>query len=292
MISIIDQFPKLSWSTLKNEEIIFLEKLHHEFKFSFQELKQLIDITIDLWMWDEGRLSDLVLQIDDCEKPDKNQKKIWMGKLKQIYENLKTIPKDYNSFLKNNFQVEFNSFDMGVLETDHNLWGQCPVASEKTRCCNLYTLDAVQNCGFGCSYCCIQTFYHGNNIIFVKDLKSKLQKIKLDPAKRYHIGTGQGSDSLMWGNREGILEALLEFAARNSNVILELKTKSDNVKDLIDIGIPRNVITTWTLNTDTIIRAEEHKTANLNKRLTAARKVADAGAKVGFHFHPMVFYEN
>ena len=41
---------------------------------------------------------------------------------------------------------------------ENKVFGQCPVASEKTVCCNLMTIDAIQGCSLGCSYCSIQTF--------------------------------------------------------------------------------------------------------------------------------------
>ena len=68
-------------------------------------------------------------------------------------------------------------------KSDDEVLGVCPVFSEKTRCCNLLTLDAVMNCGFGCSYCSIQSFYHGDEIVFHEDFGEKLAKIKLDPDK-------------------------------------------------------------------------------------------------------------
>jgi len=67
-------------------------------------------------------------------------------------------------------------------------------------------------------------------IYSISTYAEKLLNLKLDQNKTYHIGTGESSDSLMWGNREGILDALFLFAANNPNVILEFKTKSDNVK--------------------------------------------------------------
>ena len=151
-------------------------------------------------------------------------------------------------------------------------------------------MDAVESCGFDCSYCSIQSFYNQNQVIFDKNFAQKLKDIKLDPNKRYHIGTGQSSDSLMWGNKEGVLDAVMEFARKHQNVILEFKTKSDNIKYLLENELPTNIIVTWSLNTPIIIENEEHLTAKLDKRITAARKVADKGIKVGFHFHPIVEY--
>jgi spore photoproduct lyase len=174
--------------------------------------------------------------------------------------------------------------------TDKSIWGMCPVASEKTVCCNLRTIDAVENCVFGCSYCAVQTFYT-DRIVFDDRFAEKLRAIDLDPDRFYHFGTGQSSDSLAWGNKHGILDALIEFAAARPNLLLELKTKSDNVRDLLARDLPANVVCSWSLNPRVVVENEEHFTASLERRLTAARAVADRGVGVAFHFHPMVYYD-
>jgi spore photoproduct lyase len=96
----------------------------------------------------------------------------------------------------------------------------------------------------------------------------------------------------MWGNRDGILDALFDFAKKYPNVILEFKTKSSNISHFLENDVPKNIIVTWSLNTQTIIDNEEHLTASLDERIGAARKLADKGVLVGFHFHPIVVYEN
>lgn len=147
------------------------------------------------------------------------------------------------------------------------------------------------NCGYECSYCSIQSFYHGEEIIFQGNFKEKLYKIPIDPDRTYHIGTGQASDSLLWGNKNNALEDLFTWVAQYPNVILELKTKSANTHYLLDHPVPRNVIVTWSLNAETIVKNEEIRTASLSARLSAARKVADKGILVGFHLHPIVAFQ-
>ncbi len=144
-------------------------------------------------------------------------------------------------------------------------------------------------CSFGCSYCTIQTFYPEQAEI-AADLAGRLRGIELDPELFFHIGTGQSSDSLVWGNRNGILDSLCDFAGRHPNVLLELKTKSDNVSYLLEREVPENLVCSWSLNPETVICNEEHGTASLDRRLAAARAVADCGRRVAFHFHPMVHY--
>ena len=181
--------------------------------------------------------------------------------------------------------------NLTVLESDHTVLGWCPVASPKTVCCNLRTLDAVQGCGMGCSYCSIQTFYDDRKVGVDGQLMEKLSKLQLDSSRRYHIGSGQSSDSLLLGDRQGILTAQLEFARNNPNIVYEFKTKSKNVSALLRADVPQNVFVCWSMNTPAVIHAEEHGTATLDDRLATARKVADHGIKVGFHFHPIVRYD-
>ena len=253
------------------------------FRFSFQELKQLIDMSIDFEMWNENRIYEIWKDFEN--------KKQTIAHVKKIYEELKNNPKSYAKFAKvapynHSRKISFiqnNKEELGL--------GKCPVASAKTRCCNLMTLDAVESCGFDCSYCSIQSFYNENKIGIDNNFAKKLKNLVLDPNKDYHIGTGQSSDSLLWGNKAGIMDALFDFAKKNPNVILEFKSKSNNIKYLLENDVPKNILCTWSINTPTIIENEEHLSATLEQRLESARALADKGVLVGFHFHPIVVYE-
>ncbi|DAB28513.1 MAG: hypothetical protein A2513_05850 [Sulfurimonas sp. RIFOXYD12_FULL_33_39] len=264
-------------------EQVFIKEKSIEFKFSFSQIRQLIDITRDLGMWNEKTIIEIF--------PNHTQKKVIFEKIIKTYEDIRRKPNSYKNFELKHVRDE-QKFSFKTEDKDGFGLGLCPVASQKTRCCNLMTLDAVQSCGFDCSYCSIQSFYNQNTITFDSSFATKLQNLDLDKSKTYHIGTGQSSDSLLWGNKEGILDALFLFAKTNPNVILEFKTKSDNIKYFLENEVPKNIICTWSLNTQIIIENEEHLTASLNKRIKAARDIADKGIKVGFHFHPIVEYEN
>jgi spore photoproduct lyase len=285
MDSYTEKFNKSITNTFYNKlplkEQEFIAQKAQEYRFSHQELLQIINIARDLEMWDEPRLSEIF--------QDHPSRKVAFAKLKKKYEELRNKPNSYENFQLKNIPKE-QKFTFKTEAKEGFGLGLCPVASEKTRCCNLLTLDAVESCGFDCSYCSIQSFYNQNTITFDASFKDKLLNLQLNPNKTYHIGTGQASDSLMFGNREGVLDALFEFARKNPNVILEFKTKSDNIAYLLENDVPKNILCTWSLNTPTIIENEEHLTASLDKRIAAARKMADKGVKVGFHFHPIVEY--
>ncbi|MEA3373546.1 MAG: radical SAM protein [Campylobacterota bacterium] len=278
-----EHLKKTSIASLSPEEQSFLIRQASTFRFSYQELKQLVDMALDFRMWGEASLTELW--------QDFPSRKAAFNAIRDQWNHLKDTPNSYSRFDPKSYKID-HKFTFVESSKESLGLGMCPVASPKTRCCNLMTLDVVESCGFDCSYCSIQSFYNDNQIGLDTDLAAKLERLELDPDRTYHIGTGQSSDSLLWGNRGGILDALFTFARNNPNVILEFKTKSDNISYFIENSVPKNIICTWSLNTPTIIDNEEHLTASLDKRIESARKVADRGVKVGFHFHPIVEYEN
>jgi len=274
---------------LKPEVRAFVSAQAETLRFSVQDSRQLCEIALDLQMWGGNSIEDIWPDENKLTASDKARKQQAMSILKSTWATYKS---NHNQYAADSEAPKISAASKPrAIEKDNLGLGRCPVASPRTLCCNLRTLDAVDNCGYGCSYCSIQSFFDGKQISFDKGFAEKLMNLKLDPDKTYHIGTGQSSDSLMWGNSHGVLDAVIEFAYENPNVILELKTKSANVSHLLKSSAQKNIICTWSLNTPTIIRHEEHGTASLEKRLAAARQVADAGFVVGFHFHPIVHYD-
>ncbi|MCZ6853238.1 MAG: hypothetical protein O7G86_04885 [Gammaproteobacteria bacterium] len=258
-------------------EIAFAHRL------TFQEFRKVAEAGRDLAMWREGSIDNW---LSDNASPTKSR---LLADLNGHMDRLRSRPKRYEG--NETFRPTVRETRPVVRrKSDKTIFGMCPVESPKTVCCNLRTIDAVENCTFGCSYCAVQTFYH-DRIAFDENLAAKLEAISLDPDRFYHIGTGQSSDALAWGNKHGMLDALFSFAAGHPNILLEFKTKSDNVRYIIENETPKNIVCSWSLNTPVIIDNEEHFTASLDRRLDAARRVADRGVRVAFHFHPMVYYD-
>lgn len=277
-----------SFRHLPEDQQWFLQQQAYRFRFTLQDLRKLAEIALDLNMWGEGSIIEL-WPVSATDENGRNEKKRVLATVAAIWEKKRAESNHYQCS-RSTGAPEQPAVE-AILQRKAGLGlGQCPVASPKTRCCNLMTLDAVENCGYGCSYCSIQSFFGDNRVIFDDQFGNKLAALDIDPGEIYHIGTGQSSDSLMWGNSHGVLDALIAFARRHPNVILELKTKSGNITHLLQADPPRNIICTWSLNTPIIIGNEELGTAPLEKRISAARALADKGIIVGFHFHPLVHY--
>ena len=199
--------------TLQNKD--YLVALGSKYNFSYQELRQLMIISADFSMWKEKSVSEYVSEIEKSLGP-KADKKTVLGAVKKKWNSLKSAKIKYES-TGDRIKSRPKPRKVTLSDSKNEVFGMCPVASEKTVCCNLMTIDAVQGCSLGCSYCSIQTFYTDGKISVDKNLAEKLAKIPLDPNKKYHIGSGQSSDSLAIGNREGVLDAQLNFARNNPN---------------------------------------------------------------------------
>ena len=273
---------------LQPEARDFVRRLATSYRMTFQELRQVAQAARDLAMWREVGLERWWEQAEErLGGSGRERKKALLQSLERHLLDLSRSDKVYPlDGLAGPPRPEVRPVEQ---DSPGTVFGRCAAYSDKTVCCGLTTIDAVMGCSFGCSYCTIQTFY-GDTAVLQEDLAGKLAEIELDPERFYHVGTGQSSDSLVWGNRGGLLDALLEFASRHPNVLLELKTKSDNIRDLLGREMPENIVCSWSLNTEVVIRNEEHGTASLARRLRAARAMADHSGRVAFHFHPMVHY--
>lgn len=232
-------------------------EISDKYPFSFQDLRQLSIIATDLYMWNESGVRDCIEEFENIQKKDLSKKEV-IAHVKNHWENLRGAKIKYEPVNKKEVERP-KPRKVQLSDQENEVFGMCPVASEKTVCCNLMTIDAVQGCTLGCSYCSIQTFYSDGKVSVDKNLAEKLANIPLDPNKNYHIGSGQSSDSLVIGNKEGVLDAQLKFASENSNIIFEFKTKSNNISHLLKTDLPDNVFVCWSLNPQLFIDHEDRK---------------------------------
>lgn len=169
----------------------------------------------------------------------------------------------------------------------------CQAGTPGLVCCNYLTLTLVSNCPYDCTYCFLQEYVANNPTIKavtnVDDAVAELAAVADGhPERRFRIGTGELADSLALEPLLGHLPAVVAFAAARENVVLELKTKSDQVEPLLGLDHRDRVVVSWSLSPAAVAAREEHGTATFAARLAAAARCQAAGYRVGFHFDPMV----
>jgi spore photoproduct lyase len=173
----------------------------------------------------------------------------------------------------------------------------CPAGSAKFACCGYLVLILASNCPMDCSYCFLQEHVANNPAFQIfsnySDSFEELDRLaRSSPGRHFRVGTGELADSLALDSITGLSTDLIDFVRDREHVTLELKTKTDEIDNLLQIDPRGRAIISWTLSPDPVWRSSEHRTASPSARIAAARAVLDAGYRVGFHFDPIIAYEN
>jgi spore photoproduct lyase len=171
----------------------------------------------------------------------------------------------------------------------------CPAGSSKFACCGYLVLTLASNCPMDCSYCFLQEYLADNPAFQVyanyTDSFDELDRLCANANGRtFRVGTGELADSLAFDSITAISRDLIEFFAARENLTLELKTKTDEIENLLDVDPRGRVLVSWTLSPDAVYRSSEHLTASPAARIAAARTVLDAGYRIAFHFDPLIAY--
>ena len=171
----------------------------------------------------------------------------------------------------------------------------CP-GTRHYHCCGYRILNFGVQCTLGCTYCILQAYLNQPNPrLFgnVADLFRELaEELASHPETLYRIGTGEFTDSLLLDPWTDFSKQLVPFFAGQANAVLELKTKTHFIENLKDLEHGGRTIVAWSLNAEDIMRREESRAATLRERLEAARRCAEWGYWLAFHFDPMIDHEN
>lgn len=174
----------------------------------------------------------------------------------------------------------------------------CPGRSARqgvqNACCNYFVINYASNCHMECSYCYLQTYLNFPYLIVyanVDDLLSELKAVlAAAPQDFFRVGTGELADSLALDPLTAYSLPLVRFFAHQENAVLELKTKSDCVDNLLQLEHGGRTVVSWSINPRYVQEQEEHKTATVEERLRAAERCTRAGYPVAFHLDPIIHY--
>lgn len=172
----------------------------------------------------------------------------------------------------------------------------CPAGSSEFACCGYLVLTLASNCPMDCGYCFLQEYLADNPGFQVYanyiDAFDELERLRRKAqARGLRVGTGELADSLAFDSLTGISRDLVEYFARRNDLTLELKTKTDEIENLLAIDPNGRTLVSWTLSPQSVFRSTEHRTAPPAARIEAARRVLAAGYRVAFHLDPIIAYD-
>ncbi len=151
------------------------------------------------------------------------------------------------------------------------------------------------NCIYDCRYCFLQGMYRSAHLVlFVNygDFQTAIEKkINEAPEAETHFFSGYDCDSLALEPITRFLESFLPFFERFPKTLLELRTKSIQVKSLLNRKPVDNCVVAFSFTPEEIAALLEDKTPPVARRLEAMEKLQERGWKLGLRFDPLIYHE-
>lgn len=156
-----------------------------------------------------------------------------------------------------------------------------------------YYFSHMLNCLYDCRYCFLQGMYQSANyVLFVnyEDFQQDIRQLCLNtPDEPVHFFSGYDCDSLALEPVTGFAEQFLPFFATLPNAWLELRTKSTQVRSLLNREPLPRCIVAFSLSPDQIAVKVEAKAPSVGRRLDALCKLQEQGWQIGLRFDPLIY---
>ena len=168
---------------------------------------------------------------------------------------------------------------------------RCPCSPGHVSC-RYFIINLDLNCPLDCSYCILQSYLSNPLVTIQINLEDLWPQLDRFLAKHrggtVRVGTGELGDSLALDHLTENSKDLLASFKKKDKVLFELKTKTTNIRNLLDAEPSENVVISWSLNSTQAAADEEHGAPPVGDRIEAARSIVQRGFSVGFHFDPLI----
>jgi spore photoproduct lyase len=187
-----------------------------------------------------------------------------------------------------------DSLNLFIARKKGQLLKEAPDAYGKAGEPHYYFIHAF-NCIYECQYCYLQGYFNTPDIVlFVNhaEIMAEMERIlSLHPEKRVWFHAGEFSDSLALSHITGEVGIYHAFCEKHPHAVIELRTKSVNIRELKELKPLPNFIVSFSLSPKEMARKIDLKTPSTKARLEAMKTLMDLGHAIGAHFDPIVYEE-
>lgn len=159
-----------------------------------------------------------------------------------------------------------------------------------------YYFSHMMNCIYDCRYCFLQGMYRSANYVLFVNYQDFFQAIsetaQQHKDKEVHFFSGYDCDSLALEPVSYFIENCIPYFEATPNALLEIRTKSTQIRPLLNTDVIPNIVVAYSLSPDNIARSLEHKAASLEKRLKAIISLQEKGWKIGLRFDPVIYSDD
>lgn len=156
-----------------------------------------------------------------------------------------------------------------------------------------YYFSHMLNCIYDCRYCFLQGMYRSAHyLLFVnyEDFQHDIERtIERHAGETCYFYSGYDCDSLAMEPVTNFVEQFLPLFEKNKTALLELRTKSTQIRALLEKPALENCIVAFSFTPENISRQLEHRVPALHKRIAAIKKLQRHGWRVGLRFDPLIY---
>jgi spore photoproduct lyase len=159
-----------------------------------------------------------------------------------------------------------------------------------------YYFSHMLNCLYDCRYCFLQGMYRSAHYVVFVNFEDFMETIRTTVTA--HLGapayffSGYDCDSLALEPITGFAAAFLPWFRQNPNAWIELRTKSTQIRALLDMEPFPNCVVAYSFTPDELARALEHRTPDNPRRLGALVRLQEAGWRIGLRFDPLIYHRD
>jgi len=156
-----------------------------------------------------------------------------------------------------------------------------------------YLLHGV-GCFLDCDYCfvCGYASCHVPTCFVNTDDMADEVRVLAAGGDKFYIHAGELADPGLFEPITGAARALDDVLLNSPSVIVEYRTKWDDVSAFMDLRSKKNIVLAWTLTPGETAEEFEHGAPPTSKRIKAAARAAQAGFTIGVRFDPIIYFPN
>ncbi len=158
-----------------------------------------------------------------------------------------------------------------------------------------YYFSHMLNCLYDCRYCFLQGMYRSANyVLFVnyESFAAEISRITQTGNQPAWFFSGYDCDSLALEPVSGFAAHFLPVFAGHPNAWLELRTKSTQIRSLLNRDPLANVIVAFSFTPREMHQALEHRVPTVERRVDAMVKLQQAGWSIGLRFDPLIYQQD
>ncbi|MFQ5487056.1 MAG: radical SAM protein [Gammaproteobacteria bacterium] len=151
------------------------------------------------------------------------------------------------------------------------------------------------NCLYDCRYCFLQGMYRSAHyVLFVnyEDFQDAIQTQAGALPDTQYFYSGYDCDSLALEPLSGFCQSFLPMFRRLPHCVLELRTKSTQVRALLEMEPLPNCVVAFSITPEALRQQLEGGVPPLERRLAAMEKLVHRGWPLGLRFDPLIYHRD